>query len=98
MAGEKPRRGGFGLLAVQSISCAVVVLAVLILRLVGGNLFTQLGAYFKEAMQQNALTAAIHALWEEDVTYSTTVTTTTTTTTTVPETTATTVPTTLPDA
>lgn len=95
MAGEKPRRGGFGLLAVQSISCAAVVLAVLILRLVGGNLFTQLGAYFKEAMHQNALTAAIHALWEEDIAYSTS--TATTTATTGAETT-TTVPTTVPDA
>ncbi|MBO5797419.1 MAG: hypothetical protein J6R77_03615, partial [Clostridia bacterium] len=97
MAGEKPRRGGFGLLAVQSISCAAVVLAVLILRLVGGNLFTQLGAYFKEAMHQNALTAAIHALWEEDIAYTTTTTTTSATTTTGAETT-TTVPTTVPDA
>jgi hypothetical protein len=100
MAGEKPRRGGFGLLAVQSISCAAVVLAVLILRLVGGNLFTQLGTYFKEAMHQNTLTAAIHALWEEDIAYSTTATTatTTTTTTTTGAETTTTVPTTVPDA
>lgn len=81
--------GGLGLLAVQSISCAVVLLAVLILRLVGGGVFAQLGAYFEEAMQQNTLTAAIRALWEEDVAYSTAATTTTTASTTTTTTTTT---------
>lgn len=66
---SKPRRlvGGLGILAVQSVSCAVVVLAVLILRLVSGDLFSQLGTYFREAMQQNALTTALHALWDGEI-------------------------------
>lgn len=79
----KKRRAaaGFGLLAVQSISCAVVVLAVLVLRLLGGGVFRQLGDYFQEAMQQNALTAAIHALWDDEVLYPPTTTTPAVTTT-----------------
>ncbi len=70
--GEKPRprlSAGVGLLAVQSVSCAVVVLAVLTIRLVSGNLFGQLQAYFREAMRENTLTAAIHALWEEHLSF-----------------------------
>lgn len=85
---KKPHdMGGFGVLAVQGISCAAVVLAVLVVRLLGGDLFGQLRAYFQDAMQQNALTAAIHALWEDDAIYTTTTTvlpTTVTITTTAP--------------
>lgn len=78
---KTPRRAssGWGLLAVQSISCAVVILAVLLLRLVGDGAFQELRAYFKDAMQQNALTTAIHALWDEEI-YTTAPETTTTTT------------------
>lgn len=70
--GEKKRprlATGVGLLAVQSVSCAVVVLAVLIVRLVSGNLFSVLSDYFREAMQENTLTTAIHALWEEKLSF-----------------------------
>ncbi len=58
---------GLGLLAVQSVSCTVVLLAVLVLRAVSGNLFGQLAGYFREAMQENSLTTALHALWEGDI-------------------------------
>lgn len=73
---QKPSRGmgGFGVLAVQGISCAAVLLVVLVVRLVGGDLFGQLRAYFQEAMQQNALAAAVHALWEDGAIYTTTTT------------------------
>ena len=57
------------MLAIQSVSCAVVVLAVLIVRLVSGNLFGQLRNYFREAMQENTLSTAIHALWEEKLSF-----------------------------
>ncbi len=70
--GEKTRprlAAGVGLLAIQSVSCAVVVLAVLIVRLVSGNLFGQLRNYFREAMQENTLSTAIHALWEEKLSF-----------------------------
>ena len=78
---SQPRRlaQGVGLVAVQSVSCAVVVLAVLLLRLLGGGLFSALGRYFQDAMQKNALTAAIHALWEEEIAFTTAPTATTTT-------------------
>lgn len=89
---QTPRAAtGFGLLAVQSISCAVVILAVLLLRLVGGGVFQELRTYFEDAMRQNTLAAAIHALWDEEV-YTTapeTTTTAVTTTATAAETTST---------
>lgn len=67
---KRPRlSAGVGVLAVQSVSCAVVVLAVLIVRLVSGNLFGQLADYFRKAMQENTLTTAIHALWEEKLSF-----------------------------
>ena len=83
---SKTPRGtrGFGVLAVQGISCAVVLLAVLAVRLLGGDLFGELRAYFQEAMQQNALTAAVHALWEDGAIYTTTTTVLPTTVTVAP--------------
>ncbi len=82
---------GFGLLAVQSVSCAVVVLAVLVLRLIGGNIFAGLGTYFEESMRENTLAAAIHALWDDEDIYTVTTTTViTTATATTPPTAATT--------
>ena len=71
-AGEKPRSclsAGIGVLAIQSVSCAVVILAVLTVRLVSGNLFAVLADYFREAMRENTLAAAIHALWEEKLSF-----------------------------
>lgn len=59
--------GGVGVLAVQSISCIVILLSVLMLRLVGGSLFRELNGYFREALQQNTLTTAIAALWEGEM-------------------------------
>lgn len=65
-----PRWGdGWRLLLVQSVSCAVLILAVLILRLAGGGIFSRLKEYFEEAMRQNTLAAAIHALWEDETAY-----------------------------
>ncbi len=74
---ERPRRrkptegaAGGGLIAVQCISCAVVLLIVLAVRLVGGELFTQLGRYFQESLMQNTLAASLTALWEEKIPWS----------------------------
>ncbi|MBE6758105.1 MAG: hypothetical protein E7552_06130 [Ruminococcaceae bacterium] len=67
---KRPRlSAGLGVIAVQSVSCAVVVLAVLTVRLVSGNLFHQLADYFREAMRENTLTTAIHALWDEKLSF-----------------------------
>ena len=68
MEKRKDARAGNGwrLLLVQSVSCGILILAVLILRLVGGGIFQQLKEYFEEAMRQNTLAAALHALWEEE--------------------------------
>ena len=75
---ERPRRrksregnaAGAGLIAVQSISCAVVLLIVLSVRLVGGEVFEQLGRYFQESLMQNTLAASLTALWEEEIPWS----------------------------
>ena len=78
-AGRKSRLPeGFGVLAVQSVICAVAILAVLIFRLVGGGLFARLKSDFEGAMRQNALAAAIHAMSGEDL-YTTAATTVSTT-------------------
>lgn len=63
----KRRFSTLAVIAVQSVSCAVVLLAVLTLRLVGGRLFSDLNHYFHEALKQNTLTTAIAALWDGDV-------------------------------
>ena len=64
---NKRRFSALAVIAVQSVSCAVVLLAVLTLRLVGGRLFADLNTYFHEALQQNTLTTAIAALWDGEL-------------------------------
>lgn len=82
---EPKRRGGtWPLLAVQSVSCAVVVILLLAFRLLTNDLFLQLRVYFQEAIQQNALAAAIHALWEDESLYTTAATVPSTTVTIAP--------------
>lgn len=48
-------RGGFGLLAVQSIIGGVILLLALILRLVGGGIFEELREAFREAVTDDSL-------------------------------------------
>ncbi len=64
---KKHRFSSLSVVAVQSLSCAVVLLAVLTLRLVGGGLFQELNRYFHEALRQNTLTTAIAALWDGEM-------------------------------
>lgn len=63
----KRRFSALSVIAVQSVSCAVVLLAVLTLRLVGGRLFSELNRYFHDALKQNTLTTAIAALWDGEL-------------------------------
>ncbi len=64
---KKRRFSALSVIAVQSVFCAVVLLAVLTLRLVGGRLFSELNHYFHEALKQNTLTTAIAALWDGEM-------------------------------
>lgn len=52
-------RGGLGLLAVQSILCAVILVIAVILRLIGGNVYEQLRDAFRNAMQDDSLATAL---------------------------------------
>lgn len=57
--------GGFRLIAVQSISCVVVLLVVLAMRLVGGNAFEQLRDSFNESIMSNSILSTFAALFEQ---------------------------------
>ena len=64
---KKRRFNALSVVAVQSVSCAVLLLAVLTLRLIGGHVFSDLNRYFHEALKQNTLTTAIAALWDGEM-------------------------------
>lgn len=52
-------RSGLSLLAVQSIVCGVVLLIVLLLRLIGGETWTQLSSLFRQWMTDEGLTQVV---------------------------------------
>lgn len=55
----KRTRSRWGLLAVQSVIGAVILLLALVVRLVGGDLYDQLHNAFRTAMRQDVLTEAL---------------------------------------
>ena len=61
---EKKKAGaaGWQLVAVQSISCLVVVLIALVFRLIGGSAFSQLRQSFNESIMSNSIIATLAAL------------------------------------
>lgn len=59
-------RSGLSLLAVQSIVCGVVLLIVLLLRLIGGETWTQLRSLFRQWMTEEGLTEVITDQVRED--------------------------------
>ena len=59
-------KSGFHLLLVQSISCLVVILVVLIIKLAGGSAFAQLRQSFNKAVMDNTFTATLAALFQPD--------------------------------
>lgn len=62
-AGGHLSASGFRVVAVQSISCAVVLLIVLIMRLVGGDAFGQLRESFNAAIMENTFASTIASLF-----------------------------------
>lgn len=61
-ARREPRGGGASLLAVQSISCVVVILIALVMRFAGGEAFQQLRQSFNESVMSNSIMATLAAL------------------------------------
>ncbi len=71
----RKRRGRLGLLLVQSICCAVLVLLFWLFRVLGGDGFTALKTAFYGALENNALMETVVAAFAErtpDQTYETT--------------------------
>ncbi len=58
------KSSGWQLIAVQSISCVVVILIVLLFRVIGGKSFTQLRQSFNKAIMSNSIIATLAALIE----------------------------------
>ena len=61
------KRGRFGLLVAQSAVCAIIVAVVLLLRVVGGDLFTRLQEMFNAAVQEDVIGAVLPEHWQESV-------------------------------
>lgn len=61
---HKSVRSGFPLIAVQSISCVVVILIALVIRFAGGEAFEQLRQSFSDSLMNNSLMATLSALVE----------------------------------
>ncbi len=65
---EKPPRsvGGWRVVAVQSIACAVILLLALFVRIGGGSAYDQLRQGFSDSLRSNDLMAALAQLWDGD--------------------------------
>ena len=63
---RKTSKTGLQLIAVQSISCVVVIAIVLAFRLAGGNAFAQLRESFNRAMMDNSFVATLMSLFEKE--------------------------------
>lgn len=61
---RKAPTAGLQVVAVQSISCAVVILLVLCFKLVGGDAFAQLRAQFNDSIMSNSILATLAGLLE----------------------------------
>lgn len=61
---SRPPASGWQLIAVQSISCLIVILIVFIFRMVGGASFAQLRKSFNQSIMDNSLLATLAGLWE----------------------------------
>ena len=69
-AKEKPSRsvGGWQVVAVQCIACAVILLLALFVRVGGGAAYDELRQGFSDSRRSNDLMAALAALWDGEPT------------------------------
>lgn len=67
---EKPPKavGGWQVVAVQSIACAVILLIALFVRVGGGAAYDELRRAFGDSLRSNDLMAAIAQFWDGDPT------------------------------
>lgn len=67
---EKPPKavGGWQVVAVQSIACAVILLLALFVRIGGGSVYDQLRQGFGDSLRSNDLMAALAQLWDGEPT------------------------------
>ncbi len=66
---KSPRAvGGWQVVAVQSIACAVILLLALFVRLGGGSAYNELRQGFSDGLRSNDLMAALAALWDGEPT------------------------------
>lgn len=63
---ERSDRGGWSVLAVQSLACGVLLALALLFRLAGGGAYEQLKEGFHTALQNNELMAVLGRLWDGD--------------------------------
>ncbi len=65
---EEPTRsvGGWQVVAVQCIACAVILLLALFVRVGGGSAYNTLRQSFSDGLRSNDLLAAIAQLWDGD--------------------------------
>lgn len=61
---RKNKSSGWQLIAVQSISCVVVILITLLFRVIGGSSFAQLRESFNKSIMSNSILATLAALIE----------------------------------
>ena len=62
--GRKPSAAGWQLIAVQSVSCLVVILIALVFRLIGGSAFAELRKSFNDSIMSNSVIATLSALFQ----------------------------------
>lgn len=69
-AKEKPPKavGGWQVVAVQCIACAVILLLALFVRIGGGTAYDELRQGFSDSLRSNDLMAALAELWDGDPT------------------------------
>ncbi len=67
---EKPPRavGGWQVVAVQGIACAVILLLALFVRLGGGSAYDELRRGFSDGLRSNDLMAALAQFWDGEPT------------------------------
>ena len=63
---NRKKNGGWSVVAVQSLACAVLLAFALLFRLAGGDAYDQLKTGFHTALQKNELMAVFSRLWDGD--------------------------------
>ena len=63
---HRQQKGGWSVVAVQSLACALLLAFALLFRLAGGDAYDQLKTGFHTALQNNELMAVFSRLWDGD--------------------------------